>query len=73
MFRAQSCRPRGQTKSARRPPRCSRDCLRALSVAESTVRLGQDRRESVRAMLLQGNRCVPFRMKGTIQSRALSL
>jgi hypothetical protein len=41
---------RGQ-KAHRDFPRCPGDCPRALSVFNSTVRLGQDRRASVRGVL----------------------
>jgi len=45
-----------QQKSTRRPLRCAGDCPRALSVSDSTVRLGQGRRECGRAMRQQDNR-----------------
>jgi len=45
-----------QHKGTRRPPQCAGNCPCALSVSASTVRLGQDRRECVRAMRQQDNR-----------------
>ena len=54
-----------QHTSAHRPPPCSEECPCVRSVSASRMRLGQDRHESVRAMLRQDKRTVQLLMMET--------